>query len=152
MSATPFGSFQEIQQKWENLLSVCPANTLYLTPQWQEVWWNTFADGREMAGFYIEESEQVMAIASLSRQDGVVSLMGSPETFDYNDFMVRPGYEAVFYPKLLQCLAEVDFGTLQLYSLRESSLTLQHLPDLAKRLGYSVEISEEDVAPGIALP
>jgi CelD/BcsL family acetyltransferase involved in cellulose biosynthesis len=152
MSSISFGSFQEIQQEWESLLSVCPADTLYLTPQWQEVWWNTFGDGREMAGFYIEESEEVMAIASLSRQNGVVSLMGSPETFDYNDFMVRPGYESAFFPKLLHRLAEAEFGTLQLFSLRESSLTLQYLPPLAKQMGYSVEISEEDVAPGIALP
>ncbi|MDA0733553.1 MAG: GNAT family N-acetyltransferase [Chloroflexi bacterium] len=152
MSAIPFASFQEILQKWESLLPVCPADTLYLTPQWQEIWWNTFGNGREMAGFYIEESDEVMAIASLSRQNGVVSLMGSPETFDYNDFMVRPGYESAFYPKLLQRLAETEFGTLQLYSLRESSPTLQHLPELAKQLGYSVEIAEEGVAPGIALP
>lgn len=152
MSAIPFASFQEILQKWESLLPVCPADTLYLTPQWQEIWWNTFGNGREMAGFYIEESDEVMAIASLSRQNGVVSLMGSPETFDYNDFMVRPGYESAFYPKLLQRLAETEFGTLQLYSLRESSPTLQHLPELAKQQGYSVEIAEEGVAPGIALP
>jgi CelD/BcsL family acetyltransferase involved in cellulose biosynthesis len=152
MSSIPFGSFREIQQKWESLLSVCPADTLYLTPQWQEIWWNSFGDGQEMAGFYVEESEEVMAIASLSRQNGVVSLLGSPDTFDYNDFMVRPGYEAAFFPQLLRRLAEAEFDTLQLYSLRESSPTLLHLPRLAEQLGYSVEVAEEDVAPGIVLP
>ena len=134
---------------------MCSANTLYLTPQWQEIWWDTYGRDREMAGFYIEdpeESEGVMAIASLSRQNGVASLLGSPETFDYNDFMIRPGYEARFFPQLLERLDSQGLGRLELYSLRESSPTLQHLPDLARDNGYLVEVSEEDVAPGLDLP
>jgi CelD/BcsL family acetyltransferase involved in cellulose biosynthesis len=93
-----------------------------------------------------------MAIASLARQDDAFSLMGNPETFDYNDFLVRPGYEPTFFPKLLKCLDEEGFRSLQLYSLMESSPTLTHLPDLARQKGYSVEITEEDVAPGLELP
>ncbi len=145
-------SFQEIQPRWEGLLSVCPVNTIYLTPQWQETWWNTYGQGRQMAGFYLEGSEGVTAIASLSRCDGVASLLGSPETFDYNDFMIRPGYEGTFFPRLLARLDEEGLETLNLYSLRESSPTLEHLPPLARREGYSVEIAEEDVAPGVDLP
>ena len=66
MSSTAFYSFQEIQEQWLELLTVCPQDTLYLTPQWQEVWWNTFGNGREMAGFYIDGPQGVMAIASRS--------------------------------------------------------------------------------------
>ncbi len=157
MSSTPIASlstesFQEIQQKWESLLSDCPVDTLYLSPQWQEVWWDTFGDGRKMAGFYIEDPDGIIAIASMSRQDDVVSLMGSPETFDYNDFVVRPGYEATFYPKLIESLSQQGFASLELYSLRESSPTLKYRPDLARQQGYSVEIAQEDVAPGLDLP
>ena len=145
-------SIQKIQAQWEGLLSVCPVNTLYLTPQWQETWWNTYGQGREMAGFYLEGSEGMMAIASLSRCNGVASLLGSPETFDYNDFMIRPGYEGTFFPRLLNRLDEEGLETLELYSLRESSPTLEHLPPLARQEGYSVEITQEDVAPGVELP
>jgi CelD/BcsL family acetyltransferase involved in cellulose biosynthesis len=152
MSSTPIESFQEIREEWEELLAACPVNTLYLTPQWQEVWWNTFSNGKQMAGFYLREPEGIMAIASLARQDDAFSLMGNPETFDYNDFLVRPGYEPTFFPKLLKCLDEEGFRSLQLYSLMESSPTLTHLPDLARQKGYSVEITEEDVAPGLELP
>ena len=155
MSFTPIESFQEVQRQWESLLSVCPANTLYLTPQWQEIWWDTYGQDREMAGFCIEEpegSDSVMAIASLSRQNGVASLLGSPDTFDYNDFMIRPGYEARFFPQLLERLDSQGLGRLELYSLRESSPTLRFLPDLARQSGYQVEVSEEDVAPGLDLP
>ena len=155
MSFTPFESFETIQRQWEDLLSVCSVDTLYLTPQWQKIWWDNYGCGREMAGFYVEDPEDsgsVLAIASLSRRDGVASLVGSPETFDYNDFMVRPGYEAEFFPKLLRRLDSQGMARLELYSLRESSPTLKFLPGMARSSGYAVEVSEEDVAPGLDLP
>ena len=108
-----------------------------------------------MAGFFIEDPDDegsILAIASLSRQNGVASLLGSPETFDYNDFMIRPGYEAEFFPKLLRRLDSQGMARLELYSLRESSPTLEFLPDMARSSGYAVEVSQEDVAPGLDLP
>ena len=78
MSATPIESFQEIQTEWEELLTLSPVNTLFLTPQWQQVWWDTFGDGKKMAGFYVRTSEGVMAIASLARQGQRGYLHGRP--------------------------------------------------------------------------
>ncbi len=152
MSATPLQSFQEIQTEWEELLSLSPVNTLYLTPQWQQIWWDTFGDGKEMAGFYVRNSGDVMAIASLARQGDAVTFMGGPETFDYNDFLVRPGFEPTFFDQLLRCMEEKSFKTLTLCSLAENSPTLAYLPERARQEGYRVEVTEEDVAPGLALP
>ena len=152
MSATPMESFQEILPEWEELLSVSPVNSLYLTPQWQQVWWDHFADGREMAGFYIRDAGALMAVASLSRQGDEVTFTGGPETFDYNDFLIRPGYETAFFSELLRSLAADRVKTMTLYSLIESSPTLTHLPEQARSQGYQVEIIEEDVAPGLELP
>lgn len=152
MTSTSIESFQQIQDEWEGLLAACPVNTLYLTPQWQEVWWDTFSNGKQMASFYLRAPEGVVAIASLAQQGDTFSFMGNPETFDYNDFLVRPGYETTFFPKLLKRLDQQGFRTLQLYSLPESSSTLVHLPQLARQKGYSVEVTQEDVAPGLELP
>jgi CelD/BcsL family acetyltransferase involved in cellulose biosynthesis len=152
MSATPLNSFQEIKTEWEDLLADCPVNTLFLTPQWQEAWWDSFSNGSEMAGFYLREPEGVMAIASLLRQGDTVSLLGNSETFDYNDFMIRPGYETTFFDTLLSCMEEEGCKTLELVSLLESSPTLEYLPNMARQRGFSVEITEEDVIPGVVLP
>jgi CelD/BcsL family acetyltransferase involved in cellulose biosynthesis len=152
MAATPLRSFQDIQAEWEGLLSLSSVNTLFLTPQWQEVWWDTFGNGRGMASFYIRQPEGITGIASLSRQDHTMSLMGNTETFDYNDIMVRPGYESDFFEALLRCLEDEGCDTLELYSLVESSPTLRHLPELARQRGYDVDVSEEDVTPGLELP
>ena len=152
MAATPLKSFQEIQTEWQGLLSLSPVNTLFLTPQWQEAWWDTFGNGRGMAGFYIRTPEGVMGIASLASQGDTVSLLGNRDTFDYNDFVIRPGYERQFFSTLLSCIEEQGYKVLEAFSLMETSPTLVHLPELARQQGYSVEITEEDVAPGVALP
>jgi CelD/BcsL family acetyltransferase involved in cellulose biosynthesis len=78
--------------------------------------------------------------------------MGTTETFDYNDFMVRPGYESDFFDTLLRSLEDEGCDTLELFSLVENSPTLQHLPELARQRGYAVDVSEEDVTPGLDLP
>ena len=171
-AAIPLTSFQDIRAQWLELLSQCSVNTFYLMPQWQEVWWDAFHEGREMAGFYLKdgigdvtgnsagngtgnragEADAVAAIASLSRQGESLSFVGSTETFDYNDFMVLPGREDEFFAAFLDWLEREEWGVLELPSLIEGSPTLEYLPELARRHGYNVEITEEDVTPGLALP
>lgn len=151
-AATPLISFDQIRAEWLDLLEVCPVNTFFLMPQWQEIWWEAFRDRREMAGFYLQRPEGVTAIASLARQGEELSFVGNTETFDYNDFMIRPGSETDFFAALIGWLDQVDCKALELPSLIENSPTLEHLPDLARQRGYRVDISEEDVTPGLALP
>ena len=152
MGTTPITSFQEIQADWESVLQENPQDTLFLTPQWQKVWWDTFGDGHSMVGFSYPGSGDVTGIASLAKAGDTVSFVGSQDTFDYNDFPIKPGYEQGFYETLLKCLEEQDYRTLRLDSLRYDSPTLEHLPDMARNQGYSVEIEEEDVTSGIELP
>ena len=154
MAKTPITSFQQIAADWESVLSVSPVNSLFLSHQWQEVWWESFGDGRQMDGFYLTapEGNGVAAIASLARVGDTVSFMGSQDTFDYNDFMIRPGYEQVFFQSLLDRLADKDYEELRLDSLIESSPTLELLPGIARKHGYTVEIEQEDVTSGVVLP
>ena len=149
---TPLKSFVEISDEWEKLLAASPVNSLFLTPHWQEAWWDTFSNGRGMAGFYIPTTTGVAAIASLSRTGDTLSFVGNQDTFDYNDFMVSPGYEDIFFDAVLSCMKEQNCNNLELFSLIESSPTLTHLPAVARGNGYLVEVEEEDVTFGIELP
>ncbi|PKB70723.1 MAG: hypothetical protein BZY87_09385 [SAR202 cluster bacterium Io17-Chloro-G6] len=162
MADTPITSFQDIQCAWESVQQESTADTLFLTPQWQKVWWDTFGGGRTMVGFSYPApdgvptggvaSGSVAAIASLAKSGDTVSFVGSQDTFDYNDFLIRRGYEEGFYEALLECLDKQDCRLLRLDSLIESSPTLVHLPDMARGRGYTVEIEQEDVTSGIVLP
>lgn len=152
MATTPITSFQDTQSDWESVLQESPANTLFLTPQWQKVWWDTFGDGHSLVGFTYPYPEGVAAIASLAKEGDIVSFVGSQDTFDYNDFPIRPGHEIGFYQTLLECMEDQDCRIMRLDSLRDSSPTLEHFPEMARQKGYTVEIEEEDVTSGIALP
>ena len=152
MGVTPLTSFQDIRMEWEHLLSISPMNSIFLTPQWQEVWWESFGNGRGLAGFYLRDESGVAAIASLSRSGDTLSFVGNQDTFDYNDFMVSPGYESAFFDILLRCLEDQSCNTLELVSLLEDSPTLNYLPQIARERGYQVEVEKEDVTAGIELP
>ncbi|MDA1128509.1 MAG: GNAT family N-acetyltransferase [Chloroflexi bacterium] len=157
MATTPITSFQDIKSEWESVLQESPADTLFLTPEWQKVWWDTFGDGHTMVGFSYPAPDGatpngVAAIASLAKSGDTVSFVGSQDTFDYNDFPIRRGYEVGFYETLLNRLDEQDCRLLRLDSLRENSPTLEHLPEMARSRGYTVEIEQEDVTSGIDLP
>lgn len=149
---TPLTSFDQIRSQWQELLGHSPVNNLYITPVWQELWWNAFQDGRSLAGFYLtDDGGAVTAIASLSRSEDHYSLVGNSDTFDYNDFIVAAGKEAVFYPALLDTISANGATRLDLFSISEESPTLAILPDLARARGYAVDVAEEDVAPRIVL-
>ena len=150
---TPIDSFDQVRRQWQELLTRSVVNNLYITPAWQELWWSSFQDGRSLAGFYLTNSGgELTAIASLSRRGGHYSLVGNSDTFDYNDFIVAAGAEETFYPTLLDTISANGGNRLDLHSISEDSPTLAILPELARRRGYTVSVSEEDVAPRLVLP
>ena len=153
MSVNPITSFQEAQEEWDSILRDSPAASIFLSPQWQEVWWENFSAGREMAGFSVPAAGGGLdALASLSRLDNAIGFVGSPDTFDYNDFLVRSGFEESFYGTLLDVLDGWEWDSLNLDSLIEDSPTLAHLPEMARGRGYSVAVEYEDVTSGVSLP
>ena len=143
---------QGTQNLWENLLTGSAMDTLFLTPQWQKVWWDQFGEGSEMLLLGFQGENSIEAIAPLARRNGTISFIGGQDLFDYNDFLVSPGSESRFYTSLLECLDREEWVTLELSSLQEDSPTLAYLPRLAEEMGYRVEVQEEDVAPGLSLP
>ena len=84
-----------------------------------------------------------MGIAPLAKCGTTLSFVGNTDTVDYNDFVIAPGYETVFFNTLLDSMEEQQCSTLCLLSLRENSPTLTYLPDLARRRGYIVVVEEE---------
>lgn len=111
------------------------------------MWWDSFGGGRELCGF-----RAAGGVASLCRTGEVIGFVGSPDTFDYNDFLVRPGGEEDFYRTLLEALGGWEWDRLELDSLIEDSPTLAHLPEMARGLGYGVAVEYEDVTSGVGLP
>ena len=153
MEVLPVTSFRDSRNEWVSVLHESPVASIFLSPQWQEVWWGNFGAEREMIGFSVPSAAGgVEALASLARLGDSIGFVGAPDTFDYNDFLVRPGFEGTFYPTLLDVLDSWDWGEVRLDSLLEHSPTLAHLPDIARERGYDVAVEYEDVTSGLCLP
>lgn len=98
------------------------------------------------------QDDFLIGVAPLKNDNAGWSFLGDTSVFDYQDFVIRDGYEDSFFEALLEYLEQEQWETLTLVSLREGSLTLDSLPRLAKQRGYGVILDTEDVSPGVFLP
>ena len=85
---TRLDSYQGVEQQWRDLLPACAVDTLFITPRWQQIWWDQFGDGAEMLLLSFNGGHSVEGIAPLIRRNGTISLMGDQDVCDYNDFCV----------------------------------------------------------------
>ena len=145
--------FEEIEPEWTEILPLCGANTIFVTPLWQRLWWRHFGGGDGLRILSVRENGERLGIAPLAQgPDGVISFLGGTDLFDYHDFLVIQGRERPFFEALWNYLQGISWRTLELLSLREGSPTLELLPALATGAGLDVEIVEEDRSPRKSLP
>jgi len=149
---TRASSFEEIQGDWQALVPQGALDTVFVTPQWQEVWWSEFGDGAEPLLLCLPGSEGLQGLAPLMRREGKITLLGDEDLYDYNDLLVRRGGEEHFYNLLFDHLKDEEWDALELFPLPAASPTLRLAPELASQRGYQVEILQEDVCPGLDLP
>lgn len=137
---------------WRELLAECEADSVFLTPDWQQAWWDVFRRGRELLPLAIYHDERLVGLAPLMREGEILSFVGSSDVCDYLDFVFRVGHEAGAAAALLSYLAGSEWKTLDLEPLLETSLAMKHFVPLARRAGYVVESAEMDVTITLDLP
>jgi len=150
--STELDSFISLAGKWQELLATGATNHVFLTPQWQRAWWQVFGNSHELLLISVREDSELVGIAPMMRQDERLSFIGSGDVCDYMDFIVRQGREDFVFPRLLDYLEPLEWGTIYLESLLPHSLALSHLAPLARQRGYQVQIEPMDVSPQLLLP
>jgi CelD/BcsL family acetyltransferase involved in cellulose biosynthesis len=145
-------TFSTLEEAWQRLLPVANVDTVFLTPQWQRIWWQKFGQRAELCLLSLREDNQLLGIAPLMREGNTLSFVGDTDVCDYLDFIVARGKEVAFYETLLDYLDKDDRIALDLHCLAASSPALTNLVPLAEKRGYSVETTLEDVCPRVDLP
>ncbi len=142
--------FAEASLLWHSLLDRKAGGTVFLTPEWQQTWWEVFGgNGWDLRLLIVGSKEAPLGIAPMALRDRTLAFLGDTDIFDYHDFI---GDSPDFYERLVRCLDGEPWDTLDLRSLPESSPTLTHLVDLYRVKGRSVTVEPEDVVPGLQLP
>ncbi|MBM3934078.1 MAG: GNAT family N-acetyltransferase [SAR202 cluster bacterium] len=144
--------FHLVQAEWTKLLPSCITDTIFLTPWVQTMWVNHFGKAPELRVFSVREGDRLVGLAPMMVRDGVLSFLGGKDLFDYHDFLVPHGNEDAFYPALFAHLKTLEWTTMDLRSVLQSSPTAERMKSLAEAAGYSTELKEEDKAPFMPLP
>ena len=141
-------NFDSIAGEWECILPHTGANTIFITPWWQQLWWNRYGDDdSELEILSIRDGDTLLGIAPLMTRGDTLSFLGDTDLFDYHDFLVREGSEDAFYDTLWQHIVAMDWQKMELKSLRESSETLRRFPAFAQTSGWTATVTDEDVSP-----
>jgi CelD/BcsL family acetyltransferase involved in cellulose biosynthesis len=126
--------------------------SVFVLPEWMQVWWQVFGAGAEMRIRTVREGDKVIGIAPLMVKDGTALLIGDTDVCDYLDFVVTPGLENEFFNLVLDDLKKSGIGRLDLKHVRPDSTVLTSLAPLAESRHYGVETKKEDVSLEMDLP
>ena len=157
---TDAAAFHDLRDEWLRLLAQMPFQSVFLTPQWQDVWWRHFAGDRQLCLFAVRSDDGVLrglAPLMLDREaEGLsrLSFVGDLDVCDYCDVLVDPAYVsqvgAALVPAMLDAVG--DEGDLELINLSAHSLTPGLLQQGLEAHGLTVEIEAVETCPTINLP
>lgn len=155
-------AFDALAGEWDALLARSAANTIFLSHDWQRVWWRELGDGDLRVLELRDDDGSLAGIAPLFVQRnalGVAQAMvvACKEVADYVDFIFARGREAECLAATLEAIDAPGFwggepGSLTVCNLPEASTTLALLPAAAAARGWKCDVAQEDVCPLIALP
>jgi CelD/BcsL family acetyltransferase involved in cellulose biosynthesis len=160
VTLTDAAVFHGLRDEWLRLLAQMPFQSVFLTPQWQDVWWRHFAGNRQLCLFAVRSDDGVLrglAPLMLDREaEGLsrLSFVGDLDVCDYCDVLVDPAYVsqvgAALVPAMLDAVG--DEGDLELINLSSHSLTPGLLHQGLEAHGLTVEIEAVETCPTIDLP
>lgn len=146
-------AFLPLRGEWDRLLLGSPSDTIFLTWEWQSLWWEFFGRGHQLLLLTARHEEELVGVAPFYFDEGIIRLVGGTEISDYLDIIALSGQEReVWSAFLAYLLEECSWDTLDLHNLPAASPTREVLLSLKEKYGLKVEASLEDVCPLILLP
>lgn len=143
-------SYARLRQGWSELAATVPHLPLFLTWDWQDLWWREL-DGGELHLLAIRADGELIGIAPLVRENGVWGFAGGAEIADFLDLIARPGHEDAVAEAALDYLEDHP-GPVLLRNLRPEAVGATVLVEAARRRGLGPVLEMEDVSPKVELP
>ncbi len=124
----------------------------FVLPPWLEAWWSSFGEGNTPYIKAVRNNDGIIGIAPLMVSGGSLRFMGSTDVCDYQDFIVRPGYEARFFQGFLQAVKADGLNHLELRHVRPDSYVMNALRRHAEEVQYGFTNIDEDTTVEMGLP
>ena len=145
-------SFNEITSSWDKLRHCLRWSCIFALPAWLKAWWEAFGADEQLYLRTLRNGQRIIGFAPLMVNNDTASFIGSPNVCDYMDFAIAPGEESNFFEILLGDLRSKGINKLDLGPVRADSTVLKHLLTIARKRGYDVDCSLEDVSLELDLP
>jgi CelD/BcsL family acetyltransferase involved in cellulose biosynthesis len=154
-------AFLDLEGEWNMLLRRSMMNTIFLTWEWQGIWWDCFGEDAQLTILTVREEGELIGLAPFYVQpsnDGprTLCLVGGVEVSDYLDIIASTEKEEAVYTALWHFLADehrYPWDVLDLHNVPATSPTLTVMRDLVGDTpGFQVSAAVEDVCPVLNLP
>jgi CelD/BcsL family acetyltransferase involved in cellulose biosynthesis len=152
--------FDDLREEWNELLIGNRGNQIFLTWDWQSIWWESYHPGRIWALVARDDQTgQLLGIAPWFIDDmisgkRVVRTIGCVDVTDYLDVIARTGREQAVYAAFADFLAEHtdQYDEIRLCNVPEQSMALALFPDILRERGFAVDVQLQEVCPVVELP
>jgi len=138
---------QKVINAWHDALDKSMFNTIFITPEWQSIWYKRFALEKAINVKVIKQNDEILGIVPIMISERKLTFIGDHNLYDYMDFPMVAEKEDRFFNLAWKYLRELDWDEMRLNSIPESSPTLQHLIPLVQDIGYDVEVIESAKTP-----
>lgn len=131
------------KDQWKSLLQQSQTNTIFLTQDWLEAWWQSYGRGKLLLVLAEKETGPVV-FAPLFAEAGMIFFVGSGGS-DYLDFIGDTSEPEIFSSILdtaRKCVP--NFLGFRFYHVPDQSRTGERLQTVAQRLGF-VSYDEGDL-------
>lgn len=153
-------SFDRLRAEWNDLVERSPLRTVFLTWEWQAIWWKRLGEGGLHLITLREDDGTLVGIAPLCRVPSPAGRhtfrwVGCVDVSDYLDVIAAPGYEMALYKAVLDHLTGDNaphWQYVDLCNIKQASPTYDSMVHLARQRGLHARSSVQEVCPVIPLP
>lgn len=150
--------FEALRGEWNALLHQSPTDTVFLTWEWQTLWWHAYHPGVLMIVAVRGDDGELLGIApwfidTTEPGERVVRGIGCIDVTDYGDVLADAAHFDLVMATLADVLAQraTSYTRLNLCNLREASPTLARLQKALDQAGFTTKVVEQEVCPVIPL-
>jgi CelD/BcsL family acetyltransferase involved in cellulose biosynthesis len=148
-----------LEPVWDELFNANPNHTPYQSWQWNATWWRHFGGSGELRLLVADDEGKVIGIAPLRLKRRLHGFrlrhleVISGKRADYLDFLVRPGYETVFFRQVMEAVkSSTESYFFEVRELRESSGNISALVTQALAASRILALRVSETCVAIPLP
>lgn len=146
------GDFKSLSRTWHSLSAKSISNPIFSSLEWTQAWWSNLNTGFTIYIGAVTSGSSSIGIAPLMLKEDSAFLIGSEDVCDFLDFIICPGYEEIFFKKLINHLIENGISRLDMFPVKQDSSVMTSLLSLCQQTGLSISVNKTDVSPHLLLP